>query len=113
MGTSSLPHAAGKIYLILPVRPLLIYLTEVISLARECDVPDILPSAFYALSIQKWRNSADGGRSHVVLHPSDLRRLIVGRESLQDILVDIIADPLHDSSDPDLDLRAVYLIAAR
>ncbi|KIM89819.1 hypothetical protein PILCRDRAFT_197052 [Piloderma croceum F 1598] len=80
MGTTSLPHAA-----------------EAISLARECDVPDILPAAFYALSVQKWSCLADGGRSHVVLHPSDLRRLIAGREGLQDILVRCIINPLGDA----------------
>ncbi|EGN92633.1 hypothetical protein SERLA73DRAFT_190818, partial [Serpula lacrymans var. lacrymans S7.3] len=37
MTTSSLPHAA-----------------EAICLARECDIPEILPAAFYALSVQKW-----------------------------------------------------------
>ncbi|KAJ7819249.1 hypothetical protein B0H13DRAFT_2131829 [Mycena leptocephala] len=38
--------------------------------------------------------SADGGRSHIVLSPNDLRRLIAGREALQDILLRIIIDPL-------------------
>lgn len=71
---------------------------EAISLARECDVPDILPAAFYALSVQKWSCSAEGGRSHTVLHPSDLRRLIAGREGLQDMLIDCIANPLHSNA---------------
>lgn len=66
-------------------------------LARECDVPDILPAAFYALSVQKWSCCADGGRSHLVLNPSDLRRLIAGREGLQDFLIRCTIDPLGDA----------------
>jgi hypothetical protein len=102
MDSNSIPHAAGKSDpIVLPdksqnFRFLLVrLLTEAIALARECDVLDILPSAFYALSIQKWRSSSDGGRSHIVLNSLDLRRLIAGRESLQDILIQIVADPLH------------------
>ncbi|KAH8114885.1 hypothetical protein DFH11DRAFT_1508133, partial [Phellopilus nigrolimitatus] len=37
MGPVALPHAA-----------------EAITVARLCGVPDILPAAFYALSVQKW-----------------------------------------------------------
>ena len=36
----------------------------------------------------------DGGRAHTILDPIDLRRLVVGREALHDILVEIISDPL-------------------
>ncbi|KAJ6554376.1 hypothetical protein B0H19DRAFT_949108 [Mycena capillaripes] len=76
---NALPHAA-----------------EAITLAQECNVPEILPSCFYALSVQKFHCSADGGRSHIVLSPNDLRRLIAGREALQDALVRIIIDPLDE-----------------
>ncbi|KAJ7222412.1 hypothetical protein GGX14DRAFT_319133, partial [Mycena pura] len=77
---NSLPHAA-----------------EAIALAQECNVPEILPSAFYALSVQKFHSSADGGHSHTILHPNDLRRLIAGREALQDALVCIVIDPLTEA----------------
>ena len=53
---------------------------EAIALARECDVPEILPAAFYALSLQRFGYNADGGRSHVVLSQADMRRLIIGPE---------------------------------
>ncbi|KAJ7038867.1 hypothetical protein C8F04DRAFT_924807, partial [Mycena alexandri] len=79
MRLNALPHAA-----------------EAITLAQECNVPEILPSCFYALSVQKFHSSADGGRSHIVLSPNDLRRLIAGREALQDALVRIIIDPLTE-----------------
>ncbi|KAJ6547771.1 hypothetical protein DFH09DRAFT_1505729 [Mycena vulgaris] len=79
MRLNSLPHVA-----------------EAITLAQECNVPEILPAAFYALSVQKFHCSADGGRSHIVLSPNDLRRLIAGREALQDILVRIVVDPLAE-----------------
>lgn len=68
--------------------------TEAIALARECDVPEILPAAFYALSVQRWDRGADGGLSHMILSSQDLRRLIIGRERLQDMLVELIAKPL-------------------
>ena len=58
--------------------------TEAICLVRELDVPEILPAAFYALGIQRWGNESDGGRSHLILSPDDLRRLIVGLEMLQE-----------------------------
>ncbi|KAL5478885.1 hypothetical protein ACEPAI_2162 [Sanghuangporus weigelae] len=136
MSPVALPHAA-----------------DAIALARSCDVPDILPAAFYALAIQRWRpvpvhapsaksvsamvvtshsismsstklsfatsriagslinpvfspshatgaavglelGGTDGGRAHALLDPLDLRRLVMGREALQDILVEIIAKPL-------------------
>ncbi|KAI5120637.1 hypothetical protein M0805_009397 [Coniferiporia weirii] len=77
MAPMALPHAA-----------------DAITLARLCDVPEILPAAFYALSVQKWRTGADGGRAHAVLSPADLRRLVAGREALQDVLVEIVAAPL-------------------
>ncbi|KAJ6617177.1 hypothetical protein B0H10DRAFT_1797851 [Mycena sp. CBHHK59/15] len=80
MRLNALPHAA-----------------EAIALARECNIPEILPAAFYALSVQKFRCSADGGHSHNVLSPADLRRLLAGREILQDILVRIVIDPLHEN----------------
>ncbi|KZP27857.1 hypothetical protein FIBSPDRAFT_917775 [Athelia psychrophila] len=51
LGTTSLAHAA-----------------EAISLARECDVPEILPAAFYILSVQKL--NASGGQ----YSPQTLRR---------------------------------------
>ncbi|KAK7055567.1 hypothetical protein R3P38DRAFT_2847848 [Favolaschia claudopus] len=80
LSLNALPHAA-----------------EAINLAQECNVPEILPSCFYALSVQKFRSSADGGRSHIILSPNDLRRLIAGREALQDALVRIIVDPLTEA----------------
>ncbi|KAI0945976.1 hypothetical protein AcV7_010076 [Taiwanofungus camphoratus] len=67
---------------------------EAISLARECDVPEILPAAFYALSLQRWSYNADGGRAHLVLSPADMRRLIVGREQLQHVTLHIALNPL-------------------
>ncbi|KAF7369741.1 hypothetical protein MVEN_00305800 [Mycena venus] len=54
---------------------------EAINLAQECN---------------KFHCSADGGRSHIVLSPNDLRRLIAGREALQDALVRIVIDPLTE-----------------
>ncbi|KAJ6492830.1 hypothetical protein C8R47DRAFT_952503, partial [Mycena vitilis] len=80
MRLNALPHAA-----------------EAINLAQECNVPEILPSCFYALSVQKFHCSADGGRSHIVLSANDLRRLIAGREALQDTLLRIVVDPLVES----------------
>ncbi|KZT65117.1 hypothetical protein DAEQUDRAFT_697753 [Daedalea quercina L-15889] len=77
MDTASLPCAA-----------------EAIALARECDVPEILPAAFYALSLQRFGYNADGGRSHVVLSQADLRRLIIGRERLSDLAMQLLLDPL-------------------
>ncbi|KAJ7868540.1 hypothetical protein B0H14DRAFT_2346541 [Mycena olivaceomarginata] len=79
MSLNALPHAA-----------------EAINLAQECALPEILPSCFYALSVQKFHCSADGGRSHIVLSPNDLRRLIAGREALQDALVRVVIDPLTE-----------------
>ncbi|KAJ6465717.1 hypothetical protein C8R45DRAFT_839594 [Mycena sanguinolenta] len=79
MRLNALPHAA-----------------EAINLAQECNVPEILPSCFYALSVLKFNCSADGGRSHIVLSPNDLRRLIAGREALQDTLLRIVIDPLAE-----------------
>ncbi|KIY49675.1 hypothetical protein FISHEDRAFT_40887 [Fistulina hepatica ATCC 64428] len=74
---------------------------EAISLARECDVPSILPSAFYALSVQRWATDADGGCSHLVLTPTDMRRLIVGREAIQIFIAEILVDPLREHQDED------------
>ncbi|KLO16480.1 hypothetical protein SCHPADRAFT_209032 [Schizopora paradoxa] len=67
---------------------------EAIAWGRAYNVPCILPAAFYALSVQRWRSGADGGRAHTVLTPMDMRALIQGRESLQDVLVEWMADPL-------------------
>ncbi|EPQ55617.1 hypothetical protein GLOTRDRAFT_40766 [Gloeophyllum trabeum ATCC 11539] len=100
LSTQSLPHAAGKsARQALHARPDG-YRSEAINLARECDVPEILPGAFYALAVQKWHCSAEGGRSHVVLSSADLRRIIAGRERLQDYLVQIVIDPLGRSDEP-------------
>ncbi|KAH9943647.1 hypothetical protein B0H21DRAFT_695439 [Amylocystis lapponica] len=57
MDTNALPSAAGT------------STPFAISLARECDVPEILPAAFYALALQRWRFNADGGDAHRVLAP--------------------------------------------
>lgn len=65
-------------------------------MARECDVPEILPAAFYVLFVQKWSSSAEGGRSHLVLHSSDLRRLISGRERLADVMLSYALNPIPD-----------------
>jgi hypothetical protein len=54
-----------------------------IAIAREVDVPELLPAAFYSLSVEKWREKCDGGDAHHVLSPEDLRRIILGREGLQ------------------------------
>ena len=67
--------------------------TEAICLARECDVPEVLPAAFYALSILRWVHRAEGGQSHLQLSPADLRCFIVGREELQDHLYAILSGP--------------------
>ncbi|OBZ74740.1 hypothetical protein A0H81_05209 [Grifola frondosa] len=75
------------------------FAAEAIVLARECDVPQILPSAFYALSIQKWACDGDGGRSHLVLTPQDMRRLVVGKERLHDAHLSIVLDPLAIEDD--------------
>ncbi|OJA12465.1 hypothetical protein AZE42_10511 [Rhizopogon vesiculosus] len=64
---------------------------EAICLARECDAPEILPAAFYALSIVRWSRRAEGGSSHLQLSPADLRCFIVGREELQDHLHSILS----------------------
>lgn len=85
MGTTSLAHAAGKLTVFSGVHAIKRLITEAIILARECDVPDILPAAFYILSIQKWSAFAEGGYSHTMLPRSDLRRIIAGRERLNDI----------------------------
>ncbi|KAL1716023.1 hypothetical protein EV715DRAFT_265577 [Schizophyllum commune] len=69
---------------------------EAISLARECNVPEILPSAFYALSVQRWSSGADGWTNHLAISPSDLRRLIAGREAIQEFLANILVNPLFD-----------------
>ncbi|KAJ7161139.1 hypothetical protein C8R46DRAFT_862706, partial [Mycena filopes] len=79
MRLNALPHAA-----------------EAIALAHECALPEILPACFYALSVQKWAAGADGGRSHLVLARDDMRRLIAGREALQDLLVRILVAPLAE-----------------
>lgn len=63
---------------------------EAICLARECNVPEILPASFYALSILRWSHLSEGGQSHLQLSPSDLRCFIVGREHLQDHLYAIL-----------------------
>ncbi|KAL1747124.1 hypothetical protein HDZ31DRAFT_80705 [Schizophyllum fasciatum] len=75
---------------------------EAIALSRECNVPEILPSAFYALSVQRWSSGADGWTSHLTISPSDLRRLLAGRESLQEFLAAILVNPLFD---PDVDTQ--------
>ena len=67
---------------------------EAISLANECEVPEILPAAFYALSLQRFGYNADGGRSHVVLSQADMRRLVIGRERLHDFATQLLLDPL-------------------
>lgn len=108
MAPLALPHAA-----------------DAIALARQCNVPEILPAAFYALAVQRWRpapsrpcsfsgsatsssssspnqanagrnfaSGTDGGRAHAVLDPMDMRRLVMGREALQDVLVEFVAAPL-------------------
>jgi len=61
-----------------------IYAVDALALARQCDVPSILPAVFYCLSTIRWRYNEDGGRGHGILDPVDMRRMIVGRESLQD-----------------------------
>lgn len=65
---------------------------EAICLARDLDVPEILQAAFYALAVQRWGNGSDGGRSHLILSPDDLRRLIVGREMLHERLTALLVN---------------------
>lgn len=57
---------------------------DAILLGRTSDLPSVLPAAFYYLSTAKWRYNEDSGKAHAALSPVDLRRLIVGREALQD-----------------------------
>ncbi|KAG6336748.1 hypothetical protein ID866_2353 [Astraeus odoratus] len=73
MNTNAIPNAA-----------------EAICLARELDVPEILPAAFYALSVQRWGRGTDGWTSHRILSPEDTRRLVVGREELQEHLINLL-----------------------
>lgn len=61
-----------------------IFAVDALALARQCDVPSILPAIFYCLSTIRWKYNEDGGRGHGILDPVDMRRLVVGRESLQD-----------------------------
>ncbi|CAK5271757.1 unnamed protein product [Mycena citricolor] len=96
MRLTSLPHAA-----------------EAIALARECSVARILPAAFYALSVQKFSTLADGGRSHCALSPPDLRRLLAGREALQDVLLRILIEPLTEPGCPASDNSSCGQCAAR
>ncbi|KIK81819.1 hypothetical protein PAXRUDRAFT_155197, partial [Paxillus rubicundulus Ve08.2h10] len=41
---------------------------------------------------QRWEKGIDGGRSHLTLSPDDLRRLIIGREELQERLTDLLTN---------------------
>lgn len=66
-------------------------LAEAICLARQCDIPEILPAAFYALSVVRWSHRADGGQSHLQLSPADLRCFIIGREELQNHLHSVLS----------------------
>jgi len=91
MTYNAFPHAAGEPPPILAHTDHSKLLTEAIRLAREYDIPEILPAAFYALSVVRWSHKADGGQSHLQLSPADLRRLIVGREELQDHLYSILS----------------------
>lgn len=65
----------------------LLHAAEAIIIARLCDIPSVLPAAFYRLSTAKWRYDEDGGRAHASLSPLDVRRLIVGREALLDATI--------------------------
>ncbi|KAI6117182.1 hypothetical protein EV401DRAFT_1610131 [Pisolithus croceorrhizus] len=72
---------------------------EGITLARELDVPEILPAAFYALSMQRLGRRGDGRNIDHILSPEDLQRLVVGREKLKERPVGILKycdDMLHD-----------------
>lgn len=96
MDDNSRPCAAGTSHLATPVTPFHSpALPEAISLANECEVPEILPAAFYALSLQRFGYNADGGRSHVVLSQADMRRLVIGRERLNDLTTRLLLDPFR------------------
>jgi hypothetical protein len=62
---------------------------EAITLGRECE---ILPAAFYASLLQRWSIGAEGGRPHLTTTSQYLRRLISGREPLQDTLTPTISN---------------------
>lgn len=96
MTPAALPRAAGS--LVTPkfsFKSRLMYtLSDAIALARQYNIPDILPAAFYALSIQRWRSGSVAQRAQAALTDEDLEALFAGREALQDTLLDIIAYPL-------------------
>jgi hypothetical protein len=53
------------------------------------DVPElklIIPSAFYALSLQRPRHPAYGTRTERTLDPDDVRRLVAGRHALHQLV---------------------------
>ena len=86
MNTTAMPNAAGQSNNLGILFCLTDEVAEAICLAREFDIPEILPAAFYALAVQRWGNGGDGGRSHLILSRDDLRRLIIGREALHERL---------------------------
>lgn len=57
-------------------------------------MPCILPAAFYALSIQRWRNGSTAQRAQAAMSPEDLTALFAGREAIQDVLMDMVVSPL-------------------
>ena len=102
MDMSSLPCAAGEPHATSPYNHShmsRLHHAEAVALARECDVPEILPAAFYALSLQRWGYNAEGGRSHLILSPADMRRLVIGREHLHHFTARILQDPFMTRPD--------------
>ncbi|KAG8899121.1 hypothetical protein FRB99_006911 [Tulasnella sp. 403] len=86
---SVLPLSADNIakldvYATSPVVP-----ARVIALARECDLPQFLPLAFYALSTVAWPFPPDPDALAVFheLAPSDLVRVDFGRMELQRVVL--------------------------
>ncbi|KAJ7500813.1 hypothetical protein B0H11DRAFT_1994564 [Mycena galericulata] len=71
-----------------------------IPLFRACRLEPLLPAAFYALSLQSFSPSSDSSTAsqnhslHRILDPTDMQRLLAGREALHDALVCMLVDPL-------------------
>jgi len=78
----------------IPLTPVPLPHASAIVLARETDVTELLPAAFYGLATVRWRGTRDGGDAQDLLVPTDLRRVIVGKEGLQDLM-----DEFRDSMD--------------
>jgi hypothetical protein len=64
----------------------------VLSLAAECDIPSVVPAAFYCASTQPTERYFEDavppgpGESHFQLSPRDLRILILGKNKLPEVI---------------------------